>query len=109
MADWRTWAEREKADSGPTSAADGDLLEKIARGPTASAIIGRPGLAAPGGSTPWREPGVEVGSDHLSDLVLEVDCSTDVRRGKLGLYEAWGFPRCGSRCWRAARPGAGRG
>ena len=24
--------------------------------------------------------------------MLEVDYSTDVRRGKLGLYEAWGFP-----------------
>ena len=35
---------------------------------------------------------VEVGADHLPDVVLEVDCSTDVRRGKLGLYEAWGFP-----------------
>ncbi len=35
---------------------------------------------------------VEVGSDHLPDVVLEVDYSTDVRRGKLGLYEAWGFP-----------------
>ncbi len=37
-------------------------------------------------------PWVEVGSDHLPDVVLEVDYSTDVRRGKLGLYEAWGFP-----------------
>ena len=35
---------------------------------------------------------VEVGADHLPDVVLEVDCSTDVRRGKLGLYEVWGFP-----------------
>ena len=35
---------------------------------------------------------VEVGADHLPDVVLEVDCTTDVRRGKLGLYEAWGFP-----------------
>ena len=35
---------------------------------------------------------VEVGSDHLPDVVLEVDYATDVRRGKLGLYEAWGFP-----------------
>ncbi len=35
---------------------------------------------------------VEVGSDHLPDVVLEVDYTTDVRRGKLGLYEAWGFP-----------------
>ena len=35
---------------------------------------------------------VEVGADHLPDMVLEVDCSTDVRRGKLELYEEWGFP-----------------
>ena len=35
---------------------------------------------------------IEVGSDHLPDVVLEVDYATDVRRGKLGLYEAWGFP-----------------
>ena len=35
---------------------------------------------------------VEVGADHLPDVVLEVDYSTDVRRGKLSLYEAWGFP-----------------
>ena len=33
-----------------------------------------------------------MGADHLPDVVLEVDYSTDVRRGKLGLYEAWGFP-----------------
>ena len=39
-----------------------------------------------------RGPWVEVGSDHLPDVVLEVDYSTDARRGKLGLYEAWGFP-----------------
>ena len=35
---------------------------------------------------------VEVGADHLPDVVLEVDYSTDVRGGKLALYEAWGFP-----------------
>ena len=39
-----------------------------------------------------RGAAVEVGADHLPDVVLEVDHSTDVRRGKLGLYEAWGFP-----------------
>ena len=39
-----------------------------------------------------RGAAVEVGADHLPDVVLEVDYSTDVRRGKLGLYEAWGFP-----------------
>ena len=39
-----------------------------------------------------RGAAVEVGTDHLPDVVLEVDYSTDVRRGKLGLYESWGFP-----------------
>ena len=38
-----------------------------------------------------RGAAVEVGSDHLPNVVLEVDYATDVRRGKLGLYEAWGF------------------
>lgn len=38
-----------------------------------------------------RGAAVEVGSDHLPDVVLEVDYATDVRPGKLGLYEAWGF------------------
>ena len=35
---------------------------------------------------------VEVGRDELPDVVLEVDLTTDVRRGKLALYESWGFP-----------------
>ena len=35
---------------------------------------------------------IEVGSDVLPDVVLEVDNTTDVRRGKLALYESWGFP-----------------
>ena len=33
-----------------------------------------------------------MGSDTLPDVVLEVDNTTDVRRGKLALYESWGFP-----------------
>ena len=33
-----------------------------------------------------------VGRNHYPDVVLEVDRSTDVRRHKLKLYEAWGFP-----------------
>ena len=33
-----------------------------------------------------------IGVDDYPDMVLEVDYTTDVRRGKLGLYEAWGFP-----------------
>ena len=35
---------------------------------------------------------VEVGEDVLPDVVLEADLTTDVRRGKLWLYESWGFP-----------------
>ena len=33
-----------------------------------------------------------VGRNHYPDVVMEVDYSTDVRRNKLRLYEAWGFP-----------------
>ena len=34
-------------------------------------------------------PAIEVGSDVLPDVVLEVDNTTDVRRGKLSLYESF--------------------
>ena len=33
-----------------------------------------------------------VGEHDLPDVVLEVDYTTDVRRGKLGVYQRWGFP-----------------
>ena len=36
--------------------------------------------------------GLVIGEHDLPDVVLEVDHTTDVRRGKLGLYAAWGFP-----------------
>ena len=42
-----------------------------------------------------RLPGSKAmvaGEHDFPDVVLEVDHTTDVRRGKLGLYEAWGFP-----------------
>ena len=42
-----------------------------------------------------RLPGPQamvIGVDDFPDVVLEVDHTTDVRRGKLGLYEDWGFP-----------------
>ena len=35
---------------------------------------------------------MEVGVHDFPDVVLEVDHTTDMRRGKLGLYQAWGFP-----------------
>ena len=40
---------------------------------------------------PWGAA-IQVGSDALPDVVLEVDNTTDVRRGKLAIYESWGFP-----------------
>lgn len=33
-----------------------------------------------------------VGEHDFPDVVLEVDHTTDARRGKLPLYESWGFP-----------------
>ena len=33
-----------------------------------------------------------IGENDFPDVVLEVDHTTDVRRGKLRLYESWGFP-----------------
>ena len=39
-----------------------------------------------------RGDAIEVGADTLPDVVLEVDNTTDVRRGKLELYDSWGFP-----------------
>ena len=35
---------------------------------------------------------MEVGGTEYPDVVLEVDNTTDIRRGKLKLYEAWRFP-----------------
>ena len=42
----------------------------------------------------WRVsgPAIDVDKGPLPDVVLEVDHTTDVRRRKLGIYEAWGFP-----------------
>ena len=36
-------------------------------------------------------PAMVVGEDVLPDVVVEVDHTTDVRRGKLALYESWGL------------------
>ena len=56
-----------------------------------------------------RLPGavaMEWGEDDLPDVVLEVDHTTNVYRGKLRLYEAWGFPEVWVEVpnYRAARP-----
>ena len=41
-------------------------------------------------ATPERS--LTIGGHDFPDVVLEVDHTTDVRPGKLLLYEAWGFP-----------------
>ena len=48
-----------------------------------------------------------VGEHNYPDVVLEVDHTTDVRRGKLKLYESWGFPELWvevPEVWVASRP-----
>ena len=49
-----------------------------------------------------------VGENHYPDVVLEVDLTTDVRRHKLTLYEAWGFPELWvdvpDNAWRPRKP-----
>ena len=45
-----------------------------------------PGRARPG------QAAMVVGEDDFPDVVLEVDHTTDVHRGKLALYESCGFP-----------------
>ena len=39
-----------------------------------------------------RGAGMVIGEHDFPDVVVEVDHTTDVRRGKLWLYEEWGFP-----------------
>lgn len=50
-----------------------------------------------------------VGEHDLPDVILEVDNTTDVRRGKLGLYESWGFPEVWVEVPEAQTPGRPRG
>ena len=69
-----------------------DLLVRNARGERQRIVQAdqilflRPAQTEPAGNA------VEVGTDALPDVVLEVDNTTDVRRNKLRLYESWGFP-----------------
>ena len=69
-----------------------DLLVRNARGERQrimqadQILFLRPAQVEPAGNA------IEVGTDALPDVVLEVDNTTDVRRNKLKLYESWGFP-----------------
>ena len=46
----------------------------------------------PAGANLPQGPQLIVGEDAYPDVVLEVDNTTDVRRGKLVAYAEWGFP-----------------
>ena len=50
-----------------------------------------------------------VGQHDLPDVLLEVDNTTDVRRGKLALYESWGFPEVWVEVPEVQTPGRPRG
>ena len=50
------------------------------------------------------EGSLTIGEHDLPDVVLEVDYTTDIRPGKLRVYERWGFPEV----WAAVPPGARR-
>ena len=69
-----------------------DLLVRNARGERQrimqadQILFLRPAQTKPAGNA------VDVGTDALPDVVLEVDNTTDVRRNKLKRYESWGFP-----------------
>ena len=69
-----------------------DLLVRNARGERQRIMQADQILFLRAVETVPRGHAIEVGVDALPDVVLEVDHTTDVRRGKLSLYESWGFP-----------------
>ena len=69
-----------------------DLLVRDARGERHSILQADQILYLDPGRSQPRGHAVEVGQDDLPDVILEVDLTTDVRRGKLAIYESWGFP-----------------
>ena len=69
-----------------------DLLVRDANGERHSILQADQILYLDPGRSQPRGHAVEVGQDDLPDVILEVDLTTDVRRGKLAIYESWGFP-----------------
>ena len=87
-------AERIAAARGAPIEAVGhtDLLVRNARGARQRIVQADQILFLSPAQTVPHDKAIEVGMDTLPDVVLEVDNTTDVRRGKLSLYESWGFP-----------------
>ena len=63
----------------------------------------------PGGANLPLGSQLIVGEDAYPDVVLEVDNTTDVRRGKLVAYAEWGFPEVWVEVPDLASPGRPRG
>ena len=58
----------------------------------------------PAGANLPQGPQLIVGEDAYPDVVLEVDNTTDVRRGKLVAYAEWGFPEVWVEVPKSASP-----
>ena len=69
-----------------------DLLVRDARGAPERMMQADETLYLHPGRARLPEGSLVIGEHDLPDVVLEVDHTTDVRPGKLSLYESWGFP-----------------
>ena len=69
-----------------------DLLVRDARGAPERMMQADETLYLHPGRARLPQGSLVIGEHDLPDVVLEVDHTTDVRPGKLPLYESWGFP-----------------
>ncbi len=69
-----------------------DLLVRDARGAPERMMQADETLYLHPGRARLPAGSLVIGEHDLPDVVLEVDHTTDVRPGKLPLYESWGFP-----------------
>ena len=69
-----------------------DLLVRDARGTPERMMQADETLYLHPGRARLPAGSLVIGEHDLPDVVLEVDHTTDVRPGKLPLYESWGFP-----------------
>ena len=99
-------AERIALVRGATIASFGsvDLLVRDARGAPKRMMQADETLYLHPDRAKLPEGSLVIGEHDLPDVVLEVDHTTDVRPGKLPLYESWGFPEL----WVVVPPAAAR-
>ena len=82
-----------------------DLLVRDARGAPERMMQADETLYLHPGRARLPQGSLVIGKHDLPDVVLEVDHTTDVRPGKLPLYESWGFPEL----WVVVPPAGARG